>query len=368
MRQPFWIINSSLFLFALMVLGFIYIAQPAIAEHESIEPLPYKEPTRTEMAMVNINNIYENDLFDTYQKELAPEKIEQVGPPPEPPSPLPIQVPEEPKPHFVEPLPVTLKGVVVVRTDDTKNRAIIKDNRTEREAIYRVGDLIEDAQVIRIFSNKVILMRSNGQQEVLYMREKDAKLDARYANTENWDSVIQQTDEYRYTINAAEFVSRIQNLGQFIDTLEVTTAYRQGESIGARINNTGPATLASALGLQKEDVILKINNIPVDQTQNRLRIYNEILQLKTGDTISVAISRNNRDIVLEYTLLEVQHPQQEIGTLPKSPESIYEEQRKLLEQKKTFAPTLEEIRAREKKHMLEKGSRPTQNILSNLNE
>ena len=368
MRQPFWIINSTLFLFGLLSAGFIYFARPVLPERESIEPAPYRAAIKAEATTVNISKIYENDLFDTYQKDLLPEKFESVGPAPEPPSPLHIHVPEEPKPQFVEPLPITLKGVVVVRTDDTKNRAIIKDNRTDREAIYRVGDILEDAQLIRIFSNKVILMRSNGQQEVIYMREKDAKLDPSYANSDSWDTVITPIGQYRYKINTAEFVNRIQNLGQFIDTLEVTTAYRQGESVGARINNTGPGSLAGALGLLKEDVILKINDISVDQTQNRLTIYNQITSLKTDNIVSVTVARNNREIVLQYVLSEPQPPKQDVGAVKQTQEKKEEEQRRQLEQKKSFAPTLEEIRNREKANMLEKGSRPTQNVLSNLNE
>ena len=56
-----------------------------------------------------------------------------------------------------------------------------------------------------------------------------------------------------------------------------------------------------------------------------------------------------------------------MGQKKPSPEQVVQEQRKQLEQKGTFAPTLKEIREREKANMLEKGKRPTQNVLSNLN-
>ncbi len=111
------------------------------------------------------------------------------------------------------------------------------DNRTNKESSFKMGDIVEDAQFIRIFSNKVILMRANGQQEVLYLREKDAKFDPTYANIDGWEGVITRTRPYHYTINTPEFINRIQSLGQFIDTLEVITAYRQGESVGCRVTS-----------------------------------------------------------------------------------------------------------------------------------
>lgn len=370
MRQPFWIVNSSLLLLACITAGFLYFVRPSIPAREDIEPAPYRLPSKTESSKININKIYEYDLFDTYQRELIPtESPEQIGAVPEPPQPMAVKIPEESKPQFIEPLPITLKGIIVVLTDDSKNRAILMDNRTNKEASYKVGDMVEDAQLIRIFSNKVILMRANGQQEVLYLREKDAKLDPTYATINGWEGVITQTNPNNYTINTAEFINRIQNLSQFIDTLEVTTAYRQGESVGCRITNAGSGSLGQALGLTKEDLILKINGIPVAQTQNRLTIYNQITALKTNDIIQVTLLRNNQEMTLQYVLQEVrQAKKQEIGQRKPSPEQITEQQRKQLEQKHSFAPSLQEIKDREKQNMLQKGKRPNQNVLSNSKE
>lgn len=369
MRQPFWIVNSALLLLACIAAGFIYFSRPEIPERVDIEPAPYRMPTQTESTKININKIYEHDLFDTYQRELIPtESPEQIGPLPEPPAPMAIRIPEEPKPQFIEPLPISLKGIIIVLSDDTKNRAIIMDNRTNKEGSFKVGDIIEDAQLIRIFSNKIILMRANGQQEVLYLREKDAKLDPTYASIDGWDGVITPTRPYHYTINTAEFLNRIQSLGQFIDTLEVITAYRQGQSVGCRVTSTGPGSLAQALGLTKDDLILKVNDISVAETSNRLAIFKEISGLKTNDTITVTLLRNNQEITLNYVLQEVRTARkQEVGQKKPSPEQAAVEQRKQLEQKGTFAPTLKEIRDREKANMLEKGKRPTQNVLSNMN-
>ncbi len=366
MRQPFWIVNSALLLLACITAGFIYFSRPEIPPRENIEPAPYRMPAQTESSKININKIYEYDLFDTYQKELIPmETPDQIGPMPEAPAPMAVRVPEEPKPQFIEPLPISLKGIIIVLSDDTKNRAIIMDNRSTKEGSFKVGDMVEDAQLIRIFSNKIILMRANGQQEVLYLREKDAKIDPTYASIEGWDTVISQTGPFNFTINTAEFINRIQSLGQFIDTLEVTTAYRQGQSIGVRV---GPGPLTRALGLNKDDLITKVNDISVAETGNRLEIFKQISSLKTNDTITVTLLRNGHETTLNYLLQEVRTARkQEVGQKKPSPEQVKEEQKKQLEQKRTFAPTLHEIRDREKANMLERGKRPTQNVLSNLN-
>ena len=130
---------------------------------------------------INISKIYEHDLFDTYEKEaFVSTKPDYVIALPNPPAPRAVHIPTDPKPHFLEPLAIVLKGIIFVHDDDSKNRIIIADANTKHETLYKVGDMVEDAQLIKIFNKKAIFLRSNGQQEVLYLRAKDAQLDPTY--------------------------------------------------------------------------------------------------------------------------------------------------------------------------------------------
>lgn len=87
MRQSFWIVNSALLLLGLLTFGLIYFSRPSIPERKRIEPASYRAPSKTESATFNISNIYQNDLFDTYQPELAPiESTDRISAFPEPPA------------------------------------------------------------------------------------------------------------------------------------------------------------------------------------------------------------------------------------------------------------------------------------------
>jgi type II secretory pathway component PulC len=348
----------------------MFFARVAIPVREDIEPSPYVKPIKKVSSKINISKIYENDLFDTYQKELPPLTMPNYATPvPQPPQPLPVLIPEEPKPTFLEPLPITLKGIIIVVNDDSKNRVLIADNKTGRESSYRLGDKIEDAQLIRILSNKVMFLRSNGQQEVLYLREKDAKLDPAFASQAGWDLVVQAITPSRYIINMGEFAQRVPNLAIFIELLDLITVYKQGTSVGCRVGNVQPDSLATALGLHRADIIQSINEIPTTNTQDRLSIYKEILVAQPNDNIYVDILRSGQPIRFTYTLHNQQTKKSlDINEAKKTNEAIVQEQIKRLEQKHTLAPTLQDLRNRERKNMLEKAQRPTQNILSNLTE
>lgn len=360
MKQPFWIVNSLLFFLVIFTLLVIYLSHMSIPERESIEPV-YIAPQKDRKFDINIRKIYEDDLFGTYKKEQKPIKKDVFLPFPEPPSPQRAVIETAPVQKFLDPLDITLKGIVVISTDDAKNRAMIEDNKTKREDMYKVGDVIEDSQLMRIFRNKVIFLRSNGQQEVLYLREQDAKLDPAFAIIDGWDTVIQKINETNYLISPKEFAFRITNLAQFIDLIGLKSAYQKGKIIGCQVGSLKMASLGLRLGLKTGDIILSINNVPATDTANRLKIYNNVIGLALDDTIKIELLRNKQRKTLHYTLQEfgmniLDESKKINSSVPLIIQPIKEDKKEaILKEKHKFAPTVKEIRVRERENMLQKG-------------
>lgn len=375
MRHPLWILNSALFFLLIVAFLFIVFSRPSLPEWEDITPSSVAAPLQKKASEVTISKIYEHDLFDTYEKEFGPtQEPGFVAPLPPPPPPRPLLIPEEPKPQFLEPLSINLKGIIVVLNDDTKNRAIIEDTRTRKEQVYKVGDNIEDAQLIKIFGKKVIFLRSNGQQEVLYLRPKDAQMDPVYAAAStDFADVVLEVSDYNYLVNPKEFGRRIKSLAQFIDTLDITTVYQQGKSIGCRIGLIQEKSLGQALGLRPGDIIITINSLPVIDSQNRFDIYKKISQMQTKEDIIVELIRNNSPITITYTLENFKTPKvAESAPAPAeqkvAPKQAYQEQLNILQESHKFAPTLQEIRAKERQNMLKKGKMPRNTLTSKFTE
>lgn len=304
MKHPFWIVNFVLLAFLFLSLSFVYFFTINIGKRESIEPIGISVRKELKVA-VNIQKIYENDFFGTYVKD-SPQRqtIDTAIPFPTPPMQQRIAAPKIIEPEFLDPLQVSLKGIIVVGSNDMKNRAIIQEDKTKEEATFQVGDVIQDAQLIRIFKNKVIFLRLNGQQEILYLREQDAKSDAAYMQVNRWDTVVKQQDPFNYTINPVEFIKQVENLTQFIEMLNSTTAYQKGKSIGLRIGQPlgQSPSLALALGLQRGDIITAINGIATRTTDERLAIYKNVIHLPEGYSVKVDIVRKNRPLSINYTL------------------------------------------------------------------
>jgi type II secretory pathway component PulC len=361
MRQPFWIINSILLVLVLLVLLFVYFSQVSIPERENIEPSVSIARKKEKRLQVNIRQIYEADLFGSYQMAIEQADLAKQPIFPQPPEPQPTEIPELPTPQFLDPLDVALKGIFLINNDGTKNRVIISDNKTKQEATHKIGDKIGDAQLIRIFSNKIMLLRSNGQQEVVYLREQDAKFDAGYSMIDEWSLVVKQMSSGSFLIDPIAFAKRVQDLGQLIEMLHLITAYKQGVSMGCRIGKLDEKSIGTALGLQPGDIITTIDGIQADNMTNRLQIYQSVLGKKENELIVVQLLRNKEELVFEYQLRNLV-PEEGQKETPHNKFLLQkiegEEKRKILQQKYEFAPTIQDIRNRERLNMLQKGGMP----------
>lgn len=365
MKHPFWIVNNTFVLILFLTAIFIFLSRPTISRRVPLEPEEI-HPIKQEIAKIDLSKIYTNDLFDTFKQPLPPIVQPEYGKPmPPPPTPkLPPMPPKQPL-KFLEPLKITLRGIIV-GSDERLNRAIIESTQEAKAKNYKVGDAIEDAQLIRILKNKIILIRSNGQQETLYIAQHDAELEQLLMPDNTWTSIIKKTGDTAYSIDPDLFAERIHTLAQFIDVLNITTVYRQGTNVGCRVGKLDKNSLGLALGLLTGDIIEHINNTPITTTASRFDVYKKIIAMKPHDTITIGLTRKNQKMTFHYTLekfetvtpsfiqtgtdAQATAPLPSIGT--KSSREIEEEKRKILEQKYRFAPTVEELQKKEKEAML----------------
>lgn len=364
MNHPLWLINSSLFLTLLLAIAFIFFSKPTIPVRARLIPTEIKAPKKPALK-VDSTKIYTNDLFGTYQEPMVPPKEPEVSAIPQPPAPQPVKVPLATPPKFLDPLQVSLKGMIIV-SNEAENIAIIEDSKTKTTKNYKVGDKVEDAQLIRIMRNKITFIRSNGQQETIYVSQHDAELDQLIALRTEWDMIVKKINENAYSIDPQTFVEQVQNLAQFIDMFNITTVYQKGQSIGCRIGSIGPKSLPKAMGLETGDIITHINDIPADTTENRYAIYEKIIAL-TSNTIIVTIKRSQATITMTYELKELAATSTKKDDVTEKftskPSSLQKEQ--LLKEHEKLAPTIYDLQKQEKRDLLFHGKRKNHNTISN---
>lgn len=377
MRQPLWIINTSLFttLVVSQVL-FLLLAQ-SIPRKVSLTPTVVQEATKSVEAQVDLKRIYGvNDLFGTYVPEvpvLVKETEFKIPEIPAVPSSIPLSIPVEKATVFIAPLAATLKGIVYLHEDQDKSMAIVQLDGSKQEQNYRVGELIQDAQILKIFPNRLIVVRSNGQQETLYLRETEAKKDFSLEDKKVIAEIKISFKDEKYYVPLTEFTTQVRNLGHFIDILDLTTVYQKGKSVGARVGKAVKESLGSKLGFEPDDVIKQIDHIAATDVDSRLKIYDHVISKKIGDTIIVQVQRGgSKSLALTYVLSgatptvvakDTETTKQKAVSM--TPDALYDaeqQKKKILEQRVKLAPTARQIQMDEQKKLLEARRK---NMLSN---
>lgn len=262
----------------------------------SVQPVQLE----SDVSKVNPAVIYEHDLFGTFVRKVEPEKPahEEIV------IPVPPHVEEAPaykhgEAEFLPPLQIKLKGILL-NSNALYSRAIIVNTKTKSEKLFKIGDLIEDATLIHIYKNKIALVRSNGQQEVLFLNEEMAQADPIYQGDRVWATLITQVDESTFNIDSRGFKKKIQTVAQILELLDITTAFDQGKCVGCRVGQITAGSFGALLGLQYEDVITSINNITTDTPNNRVKIYQAIKKAGGNQTIEISLTRNNETKKLFY--------------------------------------------------------------------
>jgi len=315
---------------------------------------------------VDITKIYENDLFDTYhEKIMPPVEPDYTSPIPVPPSPTQVEIPEEAVTPFLPPLQVTLKGIMILN-DESKNVVIIEDNATKKEENYKVGDSLDDAQLIRILHNRIILIRSNGQFETLYLSEKDI-VDQAVENDQKdgWAQTVRKISNVSLEVDPTSFAEVVPTLAQFIDLFDITTVYKRGKSIGCRVGKITQGSLPEALGFEPNDIIVSIAGTPTTSTESRFEIYQHLLALHLSDSFTVNCEREGQPFAFSVVLKDLKDPltishkqlaeeEKAVGILTgPSPEELEEERIQILKDRYTFAQTAQDILIEQKEQMIE---------------
>lgn len=268
-----------------------------------ITPLKYRPPILAILepekikSPVSIDRIYGlRDIFGLYvPPSFSPNKKNMASSmptfnPPTPPSP-----PSPPKPQLQPPLNVGLNGIIFSPIPD-KCIAMATDD-TGKEKLFGLGDPIRDGVIIKIAHNRIVIMRSNGQQETVYLRRETLPMSSATPN-----ALIEKHTETNFTIDPLAFSQVVESLGSFVQSLDLTPVYESGNFTGIRIGEIKPDSIGSTLGLKTKDVVISINDFALTDIKARIKAYETVTKLKKGDSVKVVCMRDGTKQELHYEL------------------------------------------------------------------
>lgn len=218
---------------------------------------------------------------------------------------LPELVLQEPQPFtpkkpidFIDPLQISLVGTII--SSDPNNSVCIFGDETDKQSVYKVGDKFKDATVLKIFKDKVVFLRSNGQLETFYLynnSDLETEIDL--------SKIVIKEGENKCLINLDTFSKTINNFGIFLDYFDTTPFLDQktDKVIGFLVLDSQPNSLPDLMGFKYLDLILAIDGKVLTSNKSRQAAFEYVLESATpGNTITVKIERSGvkQDLIFGF--------------------------------------------------------------------
>lgn len=322
MKQQLWQLNSALLvlLTVLLIFNFFLLRKQPTTLGRIVHPKDIFGEEGKKIIPEDIELIYAKDLFDTYR---APEEVAMplalISPIPEPTIPTTMPAPEIKKPQLLPPLALTLKGVLF--SANTAQSVALLEDETSKELSYYNGDSVKDGQIIKISKERVTILRANGQHETLLLKKDELTLKK---DINGWGHVLQK-DNTTTLVDPYQLTKAIPSLGHTFDNLSLATAFQHGKPVGVQVGSVPANSIYNELGLKKGDIITAINTIPLENTKDRFKAYQQIRNAKINDSITISLSRDATPMTMEYTLahLEPIPLLPPFGTLPQQHSGLF---------------------------------------------
>jgi len=199
-------------------------------------------------------------------------------------------------------LPIDLYGTIA--GEEGRGYAVIEERDKKKQRLYKVGDRVAGAVIVKILRNAVVL-RVGEMDQVLKKKEIVARGTNRLPPAGMPGPAPAQAPEAapRPQARPPQAPSGSpSDLASLLTQARVTphvTAGSSGKPDGVVINEIQSGSLFENVGLVNGDIIQEVNGRPVTGVADLVSLYRD---LKPGANLSVKVSRTGRQVVLNHTV------------------------------------------------------------------
>lgn len=180
--------------------------------------------------------------------------------------------------------------------------AVIEDQKTRENLLYRPGDSIQNAVVKMVLREKVVLTVS-GRDEVLSQEEfgvtkssapGPARADAGAAFRPPVAEPVQQV-----TVSQEQAEQAMENLGDLLNQATFRPHVEDGRPAGISITGIKPNAIFRKLRLRNGDIITGVNGQTIASVDDAMKVFGT---LSTEGPVQVKVKRRGQEETLEYKI------------------------------------------------------------------
>jgi len=167
--------------------------------------------------------------------------------------------------------------------------AVIEEKDKRKQGLFREGDAVAAATVVRIMRGMVVL-RVDGRDEILKMEEGDpGKNHVSGYDGKGTKNIIQ--------VKKTDIDNAFNDMGKILTQARIRPYFFSGKPDGFIISRIKPESIFQKMGMQNGDIIQTVNDQPIKSPNEMLKLYNG---LKSGSAINLSIKRRGKQEELKY--------------------------------------------------------------------
>ncbi len=197
-------------------------------------------------------------------------------------------------------LNLTLKGVLAA-TPMKMATAIIAQGKNGKEEVYGIGDKMPGGVIIKEIYPQHVVLERGGLLETLKLQKISGVGNIKSSR----NSYSSRAGSGRYSQGSPEAAlkqirsSILKNPTSFGDYALPVVVRENGRQVGYRLQPQAKGQLLSELGIERNDVITRINGIKLDRPQNGI---SALRKLSTAKNLNIVVKRNGVEIPLNISL------------------------------------------------------------------
>ena len=178
--------------------------------------------------------------------------------------------------------------------------AIIEDQGSKRQELYRLGDLVQGRTLTKVEWSRVIL-RNGDREEILRIAEPTgAPAGPAVASAAGAaDGTIRAMSDTEFQIDRSEVDNAMQNMNQLFTQVRAVPHFQEGKANGFRLFAIRRNSIFDKIGLKNGDIVSTINGNPLSDPARAMELFQE---LKDEGRINVEVTRNRQPTTLTYEI------------------------------------------------------------------
>ena len=206
--------------------------------------------------------------------------------------------------------PLSLVGVVISK-EASSSIATLKNEQTGQILILRTGENILDFTLSQVLENSVILKRGEQTYRIFLGRgrlnrttkppqKKPAGILPPAPEKKPAESQRPDSDVIHMEFNKDEVERRLEEeLPLIMKDARFVPNLEEGKVRGFKIIRLPAQSILSEVGIRRNDIVLKINDVELNSVEGMLDLY---MKFRNEDSFEVSIERRGKIFRIQYTL------------------------------------------------------------------